>query len=1236
MNADAALAPARPPRRWLRRLAWCAGIVVLLLLAAWLGVPVLAKHLIETKLAEALHRPVTVTQVRFNPLTLEAEIKGGIVGAAAKAGANAKPLLAFEALEAQFSIASLWHWAPVVDHLKLTRPTLALTRNADGTYSIQDLVDEWLGGPPSPPTRFSLNNIQLVDGAIDFADEPAHRTHEVRDLTIGIPFLSSLDYQTKIKVTPQAAAKINGSAFALTGITTPFAAERDAALEINLDGVSLPEYVAYLPVKLRGKLASGTLTTRMKLIFTDGAAQTRSLWLSGEVTVARAAFVRPNGQKLVGFDQATAHVARLDLVNHHVVIDALTLKAPSLDVRRAADGSLNLADPLVESAAPVPASKTPPATPSAAWQLDVERARIEGGTVTVADDAVKPAFRANVTALTVDATDLSTRADRPAHVRVAFDSDVGSGANAELDLLPATLDAKGRFGIRKVALGKLYPYYAEGLNLVVQSGNADVDADFETAPAGQGRRFVLANGKAAITDARMALPGERDPLWRIPKLELDGVALDATKRTLDIASMTTGNGTMMLRREADGALNFARILKTADVTPAPTPAAAAKDAPAGGDAWAVVIKRTRMERYTIDVDDRVPKPAVALHLSNVDASADNLSNARAKPANVSLRAKVGDAGALALDGTLTTSPVSAQWKISAERLRLATLQPYLDPYVDVTVTDGLFGASGNLAFGSPDERAASRVRWNGDVTVTDFNALDRPTSSELARWKTLKLSAVDFVSEPPAVNVGTIALSDFFARVIVYDDASLNFVRLLKPEAAPSADAGSAEGAPPKPVAPVAAARPAPASATSTPGPTAGASAGAAKPGTVSGTSFPLTIGRIELARGEVQYSDFYIKPNYTAHLTDFTGSIGAMSAREAGDVTVTAKVDGSAPVEISGRINPLAKDLVLDITGKARDIELPPLSPYSTKYAGYGITRGKLAFDVHYKVENRKLAATNRLVLDQLTFGPHVDSPTATKLPVLLAASLLKDVHGVIDIELPISGSLDDPKFSVGGLIIQVIVNLLTKAVTSPFALLGAAFGGGEELSWLEFAPGSAVLSPAAMAKLDKLGKALDARPALRVELTGSVDAKADAEALRHAAVEAQLRAAKVKALTAAGTAVPDPAAVVVTPDERVRYLTAVYKDAPIDQRPRNFIGMLKDVPPADMETMLYDHAKAGPEDLAALAVRRAQAAKDALVARGVASERLFIVTAPRKDAPKDGSAARVDLALKYLGSGK
>src|SRR5690606_14990750 len=130
-----------------------------------------------------------------------------------------------------------------------------------------------------------------------------------------------------------------------------------------------------------------------------------------------------------------------------------------------------------------------------------------------------------------------------------------------------------------------------------------------------------------------------------------------------------------------------------------------------------------------------------------------------------------------------------------------------------------------------------------------------------------------------------------------------------------------------------------------------------------------------------------------------------------------------------------------------------------------------------------RQLTAENNIVLDQLTFGDKVESPDAIKLPVLFAVSLLKDRNGVIDVNLPISGSLDDPKFSVGGIVLRIIVNLIVKAVTAPFTLLANLAGAGGELSWIGFEPGRSSLEAAALKKLEAVAKALNDRPGLKLD---------------------------------------------------------------------------------------------------------------------------------------------------------
>jgi len=354
-------------------------------------------------------------------------------------------------------------------------------------------------------------------------------------------------------------------------------------------------------------------------------------------------------------------------------------------------------------------------------------------------------------------------------------------------------------------------------------------------------------------------------------------------------------------------------------------------------------------------------------------------------------------------------------------------------------------------------------------------------------------------------------------------------------------------------------------------------------------------------------------------------------------DVELRGRVS-DAPLEILGKINPLSGNLFIDLKAAAKGIELPQFSPYSGKYAGYAIEKGKLSVDLAYKLENRRLEAQNKVFLDQLTFGDKVESPTATKLPVLLAVSLLKNSRGEIDINLPIGGSLDDPKFSVGGVIVQVIVNLIVKAATAPFALLGSMFGGGEELSYVEFDPGRYVLTAASEKKLETLAKALNDRPALKLEITGRADPAVDREGLKKAAVERKVKAQKFADLAGKGEAPESADSVTVDESEYPKYLERAYKKEKFP-KPRNMIGLAKDLPAAEMEKLMLANVTPSDGDLQQVASQRAAAVRDYLVKQGKVPEDRVFLLAPKVSAEGDksedkakssGSPSRVDFSLK------
>ena len=320
-----------------------------------------------------------------------------------------------------------------------------------------------------------------------------------------------------------------------------------------------------------------------------------------------------------------------------------------------------------------------------------------------------------------------------------------------------------------------------------------------------------------------------------------------------------------------------------------------------------------------------------------------------------------------------------------------------------------------------------------------------------------------------------------------------------------------------------------------------------------------------------------------------------------------------------------------MELKAGFKDMDLTAVSPYSGRYAGYTVRKGKLSFQLEYLIVKNKLDAKNDIFLDQFSFGDPVESPDATKLPVKLAVALLKDRNGEIKLDIPVSGELDDPKFSVGRVVLKVIVNLLVKAATSPFALLGAIFGGGEQIGYAEFDYGSAALTAETQKKLDILAKALHDRPELRMDIVGHADPGKDREGLKQNLLLRRVKAQKIKDMARTGGETPSLDAVTVTPQEYPVYLKLAYK-AEKFPKPRNFIGMVKNLPVPEMEKLMITNLKVTDEDLKALAGERARAVRDYLMqSKQVDEEQIFIVEAKTLDVEKKEGAkeSRADFQL-------
>jgi Domain of Unknown Function (DUF748) len=412
--------------------------------------------------------------------------------------------------------------------------------------------------------------------------------------------------------------------------------------------------------------------------------------------------------------------------------------------------------------------------------------------------------------------------------------------------------------------------------------------------------------------------------------------------------------------------------------------------------------------------------------------------------------------------------------------------------------------------------------------------------------------------------------------------------------------------------------------------------------------------------------------------VTQFGGTIAGLSSENPcrSEVDLRASVDGVGPVTITGKLDPLAANLFVDLAVGAKSVDLVPLSPYSGKYAGYELARGQLFLDVKARVADRKVNMANVVTLNQFTFGAPTHSPDATHLPVRLGVALLKDLDGKIVIDVPVAGSLDDPSFRIGKVVWRVIGNLLTKAAVSPFSLLGSMFGGGgEELSYQEFAPGAVVPLPTEAPKLATLVKALTNRPGLSLSIEGDYDPAADAYALQQQKLADLIRRKIWEARRAADPNLPPPAQLTISPAEHLAMLKQLFDakfppgtqfGTPLPTPPAvappppapppglvkrvvNFItfesararraaeeaqskaaeerkqaaaaAVVAGLPPAVMTARLAETMAVDANDLRALAAARAASVRDYLMTTGkIAADRLFLAQ------PSSATPAKLD----------
>ncbi|NTX25038.1 DUF748 domain-containing protein, partial [Burkholderia cepacia] len=861
--------------------------------------------------------------------------------------------------------------------------------------------------------------------------------------------------------------------------------------------------------------------------------------------------------------------------------------------------------------------------------LTIRHFAIDGGTVNVDDRVPATPTALSLTKLAATLDGFSMQGKTPAKYTLSTSLSRGGDVTAEGTFNLAEKQADSKLTVAALALPALQPYLGEATRARVLDGTlgatVNAKADWGKTPLAA----QVADSTVSLKSLKIATPDAKAPAIVLPDASAKIAKVDVAARTAEIASVDASGLALDVQRLKDGRIDLAALAEPAQASvPKRT---VARKAEAAAPSWHYRIDALNVKDSSANFTDlSTPRP-VKLAIKPLDLSVQKISDDMSKPLPVQLKATLNRKGSLNVTGDVTAQPLKLGLKINGNRLDAAAFEPYFGSALNATIASALLNAEGNLTFAQVKD--APRATYRGDVALVDVRMLDKATSDPFAGWRSLALTNLkaNYDEKGTDVDAARVTFSNFYGRVLLDAQGRLNLKDVVAKETGPAQsltrDASKGEPVPLSPgVTPPAAA------AQQASAPAAASATVVVKAAQPPQNPVRMHFGELLLQNGRVTYTDNFIKPNYTANLVAIKGTVGAFGtdSTTSAPVDVAANLAGNGPISIKGSVNPLIEKPALDLTATAHDIELTNLTPYSAKYAGYPITKGKLNVDLHYELANDQLKANNHIFIDQLTFGDHVENDTATRLPVKLAISLLKNTRGQIDVNLPVSGSLSNPEFSVGGLIWRAVLNLIAKAVTSPFSLLAHAFGsGGEDLGYVEFAPGSYQLDDAQQKKLDTVVKMLTEKPSIRLDLIGRVDPAKDTSGLGDAYVERLVRQQKLKDVIGQGESI-DPMSVKVEPAEYSKYLTRAYKAADF-KKPRNLIGLQKTLPDADMKKALAEHAPADDNALRALAQQRAQAVRQYLEGK-IDSSRVFVV-APKLDAKgidDKGATTRVDFGLQ------
>lgn len=632
---------------------------------------------------------------------------------------------------------------------------------------------------------------------------------------------------------------------------------------------------------------------------------------------------------------------------------------------------------------------------------------------------------------------------------------ISLGENQSIDwkgrIAVAPIISEGYFHLQGIKIERFWPYLEKYSPYQLRHSNTDLQANYLFSYIDDELQLQLNDALLTISELQLAETQKIDPFVNIKKIQIGPMHFDRAKKSIMINKITIDNIDLDLVRTKNDQLALLAPLNTFLAKQTYNEVEATEQQSNSSFQWS--INDISITNSELQITDNFVPGGAKIKIHNIGAELSMLNQSLTNKQPFSLSYQIENSQVNSLTGQLVTQPFSLHSKVKLEAVPVNIIQPYLTEIAHIKIKKGKLSMNGDLSLVTHQSKPLTG-NFNGRIDITDFKSFDTLNKRRLLGWDKLSIAPLSVELSPLSIKVKQIALTKPYSRLVITEDREVNFSQLIigtkSPKTAPQ--------------------------------------------NTSSDPVAKIEIAEITLKDGSAYFADLSLTPQFSTSIQQLNGVIKGLSSNnlESADVNINGNVEEYGKVSVIGKINPLSGDLYSDININFDKIELTTMTPYSGRYAGYVIDKGKLSLDLNYKIANGILDGSNRLILDQFELGDKVSSEESLNLPLKLALALFKDADGVIDLSLPTKGDMNSPDFEIAGIVMKALVNVITKAVTSPFSLLANLVGGDEKsLSSIAFELGSANLNQIQKDNLKTLASLLIERPQLILEMRVNVDSE-------------------------------------------------------------------------------------------------------------------------------------------------